>query len=141
DQEFMTLLARQAAVAYQNLILLDEVSHTKMLLESLLVSLTGGLIAADLKQQITIFNPSAAGILHLPARSYVGRPAHDVLQEFPAFLKILQETYSTKTTVSRQETVLSIAGQEAKIGYTTILITDPQKIVLGSGIIFQRLGQ
>ena len=66
DQEFMTLLGRQSAIAYQNLLLLDEVSHTKTLLESLLLNLSGGLIAVDLKGKLTIFNPAAASILHLP---------------------------------------------------------------------------
>src|ERR1700690_4554983 len=31
DQDFMTLLGRQAAIAYQNLLLIEEVSHTKVL--------------------------------------------------------------------------------------------------------------
>src|SRR5450755_1681011 len=62
DQEFMTLLGRQSAVAYQNLQLLDEVSNTKILFESLLENLTGGLIAIGLNGKITILNPAAASI-------------------------------------------------------------------------------
>jgi len=141
DQEFMTLLGRQSAIAYQNLLLLDEVSHTKMLLESLLINLSGGLIAVDLKNRVTIFNPAAASILHLASDKHVGQAAQEVLKDFPWFIKILQDTLSSKTTVSRQETMLPIAGESAKVGYTTILISDPIKIVLGAGIIFQRLGQ
>jgi GAF domain-containing protein len=139
DQEFMTLLGRQAAIAYQNLLLIDEVSHTKVLLESLLLNLTGGLIAMGLDRNITIFNPSAASILHLPAATYVGKPLADTLKDFPWFEKTLSDTLASKQTVSRQETVLKVAGEDAKVGYTTILISDPDKKVLGSGIIFQRL--
>ena len=139
DQEFMTLLGRQSAVAYQNLLLLDEVSHTKTLLESLLLNLTGGLIAVGIDGKMTIFNPAAATILNLPQAAYVGKVATDVLKEYPWFTKMLQDTLSSKATVSRQETVLSIKGEEAKVGYTTILISDPMKTVLGAGIIFQRL--
>jgi len=139
DQEFMTLLGRQSAIAYQNLLLLDEVSHTKMLLESLLVNLSGGLMAMDLKNKITIFNPSAASILGLRAADYVGKSADDVLKDLPWFLKTLQETLISKSTVSRLDTTLSIGGESTKIGYTTILISDPNKIVLGSGMIFQKL--
>ena len=139
DQEFMTLLGRQAAIAYQNLLLIDEVSHTKNLLESLLVNLTGGLIAVGLDGKMTIFNPAAASILHLPEGHYVGRPKTDVLNEYPWFVKTLEETLAAKTTVSRQDTTLVINGEAAKIGFTTILIRDSSKVVLGSGIIFQRL--
>jgi nitrogen fixation/metabolism regulation signal transduction histidine kinase len=137
----MTLLGRQAAIAYQNLLLIEEVSHTKVLLESLLLNLTGGLIAMGLDGHLTILNPAAASILHLPAGSYIGKSTADTLSDFPWFDKILKETLTSKQTTSRQETLLKISGEEAKIGYTTILISDPDKKVLGSGIIFQRLNR
>src|SRR5207302_7685045 len=135
---FMTLLGRQAAIAYQNLLLIEEVSHTKVLLESLLVNLTGGLIAMGLDRTITIFNPSAASILHLPPGSYGGKPLNEALKDFPWFEKTLTETLASKQTVSRKEIDLKIAGEDAKVGYTTILISDHNKKVLGAGIIFQR---
>jgi len=141
DQEFMTLLGRQTAIAYQNLLLLDEVSHTKTLLESLLLNLSGGLIAVDLKGKLTIFNPSAAAILHLPESDYLEKPVAEVLKQYPWFVKMLEETLASKSPVSRQETSLTIQGETATVGYTTILIRDPMKTVLGSGIIFQRLSR
>jgi len=139
DQEFMTLLGRQSAIAYQNLLLLEEVSHTKVLLESLLLNLTGGLIAIGVDGKLTIFNPAAASILHLPSGSYEGKPSSIVLKDYPWVIKTLEDTLSSKKTVSRQETTLTINKEEAKVGYTSILISDPAKKVLGSGIIFQRL--
>ena len=41
--------------------------------------------------------------------------------------------------VSRQEVTLPLKGKDSRIGYTTILISDAQKKLLGSGIIFQQL--
>lgn len=139
DQEFMTLLGRQSAVAYQNLLLIEEVSHTKVLLESLLINLTGGLIAVGLDGRITILNPAAASILRLAQGPYTGKSMVGILKDYPWFEKTLQGTLTAKQTVSRQETVLAIAGADSKVGYTTILISDPDKNVLGAGVIFQRL--
>ena len=139
DQEFMTLLGRQSAIAYQNLLLIEEVSHTKILFESLLENLSGGLIAVGLDGKITILNPAAAAILKLAAADQLGRPAAEALKETPWFLETLQSTLSAKTTVSRQETRQTLHGEASRIGFTTILIKDPQKIVLGAGIIFQKL--
>lgn len=139
DQEFMTLLGRQAAVAYQNLILVEELSHTKTLLESLLVNLTGGLVAMGADSSIMVLNPSAASILHLPAGPYVGKPAQDVLRDFGGLTQLMSGTLSGQPTVSRQEMILKIEGQDATIGYTTILIKDPSSKVLGAGVIFQKL--
>lgn len=139
DQEFMTLLGRQAAAAYQNLLLLDEVSHTKVLLESLLVNLSGGLIAMDVGRRLTILNPAAKSLLQLPPSAAVGSSVQEVLKEVPWFIQTLEETLAKKATVSRQETTLSLQGQTVRVGYTTILIADPNKQILGSGIIFQKL--
>jgi len=139
DQEFMTLLGRQSAVAYQNLLLLEEVSHTKILFESLLENLSGGLIAIGLDGKITILNPAAASILRFSTVDQIGKSAAEVLKEAPWFLETLQSTLAAKTTVSRQEIQQPLRGELTRIGYTTILIKDPQKIVLGAGIIFQKL--
>jgi adenylate cyclase len=139
DQEFMTLLGRQSAVAYHNLLLLEEVSHTKILFESLLENLSGGLIAIGLEGNITILNPAAASILKLAGTDQIGRSAAEALKDTPWFLETLQNTLASKSTVSRQESQQTLHGEPSRIGYTTILIKDPHKIVLGAGIIFQKL--
>ncbi len=114
-------------------------SHNKTLLESLLLNLSGGLVAIGLDGKLTIFNPAATAILHLPNSPYVGKPSSLILGDFPWFTKTLEETLATKATVSRQEIMLPIKGEPTKIGYTTILISDPMKRVLGAGMIFQKL--
>src|SRR5205807_2274728 len=83
DQEFMTLLGRQSAVAYQNLLLMEEVKHTKVLLESLLLNLTGGLIAMSREERITVFNPAAASILHIAPVPAIGTPLSEALRGYP----------------------------------------------------------
>ncbi len=139
DQEFLTLLGRQAAVAYQNLLLIAEVSQTKVLMESLLQSLSGGLIAMDSREMITVLNSAAARLLNLPDSGSVEKKAQDVLSGTPWFLEILQKTLTSRQTVSRQEAVVLIEAQEVRVGYTTILVVDQQKNVLGAGVIFQKL--
>ena len=74
DQEFMTLLGRQSAVAYQNLLLLEEVSHTKILFESLLENLTGGLIAISLTGT-SDFEPGSGRAPELTATDQTRKPA------------------------------------------------------------------
>jgi adenylate cyclase len=139
DQEFMTLLGRQAAIAYQNLVLVDELSHTKTLLESLLVNLTGGLIAMGTDSKIMILNPSAATILQLPREECVGKGVSVALKNVPWVSKILMDTLSSQATVSRHEANIEVGGEKIQLGYTTILIKDPVGKMLGSGIIFQKL--
>ena len=139
DQEFMTVLGRQTAAAYQNLLLLEEVTHAKTLLQSLLENMSGCLIAIDKAEQITIMNSSAAKLLQITIPEPVGKPANLVLIDYPWFVQTLRQTLGSKSTVSRQEITVTIQRQEKRVGYTTILITDQQKNLLGAGIIFQQL--
>jgi len=139
DQEFMTVLGRQTAAAYQNLLLYSEVTHAKTLLQSVLENLSGGLITADVKGYVTILNPAAARLLDIAAPNPVGLPVKDVLKDHAWFIEILDKTLKEKSTVSRQEVNLALKGKESRVGYTTILVTDPKKELLGSGIIFQQL--
>jgi PAS domain S-box-containing protein len=139
DQEFMTVLGRQTAAAYQNLLMLDEVIHAKTMLQSLLENMSGGLIATNLTGQITLMNPSAMNMLQLKATDVIGKQVSEVLVDYPWFIQTLRNTLSSKNTVSRQEVTLSIQRKESRLGYTTILITDQQKSLLGAGVIFQQL--
>jgi len=139
DQEFMTLLGRQTAVAYQNLNLLSEVRESKVLVESIVNNLTGGLIAINQDNRVTLMNPSAIRLLHLAEGSSAGKPVTEVLRHYPWFIDTLLQTQKTQQNVSRQETDISVEGVNTRFGYTTIVIADAQKNLLGSGIIFQKL--
>jgi PAS domain-containing protein len=139
DQEFMTVLGRQTAAAYQNLLMLDEVTHAKTLLQSLLENMSGGLIATNLAGLITLMNPAAMHMLQLKTTDVIGKPASEILVDFPWFLQTLRNTLASKNVVSRQEVTLAIQRKESRLGYTTILISDQQKTLLGAGVIFQQL--
>jgi GAF domain-containing protein len=138
DQEFMTVLGRQTAVAYQNLLLLQEITQAKTLLQSVMENLSGGLIAMDMSGNVTILNPAATRLLDIGG-PVVGQPVQNVLKDYPWFVEVLQKTLKEKNVVSRQEVNLALKGKEGRLGYTTLLISDTAKTLLGSGIIFQQL--
>lgn len=139
DQEFMTLLGRQAAVAYQNLLLIAEVQHKENLLGSVLGNLSGGLLAMDGQGMLTIANPASLQLLGLDPETKPGKPVAITLKDHGWLLDLLKKTLDTRETVSRQEVTATIGGESRRIGYTTILVAAPDKTVLGSGIIFQKL--
>lgn len=138
DQEFLTVLGRQVAAAFQNLLYVAEIKHARTLLQGIVENLSGGLVTMDLEGKVTTINPAAIRILDVVVPP-IGRPVKEVLKECPWFVEILEKTLKEKNTVSRQEVNLTLHGQENRIGYTTLLISDPQKNLLGSGIIFQQL--
>jgi PAS domain S-box-containing protein len=139
DQEFVEILGAQTAIAHQKLLLLRETLHTKVLLESLLLNMSGGLIAADTEGNLTILNPSAKNLLHLSSDKVLGKPAAAILMEYPDLLLILRRTLTSAKTVSREETTFTVQGHAVRFGYSTILMRDPWDHILGSGVIFQKL--
>jgi GAF domain-containing protein len=139
DQEFMSVLGQQTAVAYQNLLLIKETAQTKVLFESVVINMGGGLIAMDAQGAVTILNPSARQLLALPSMAVVGAPAAAVLMEYPALLQVLMRTLASKTMVSREETTLTVSGQPSRFGYSTIYMSDTEQTMVGSGVIFQKL--
>jgi GAF domain-containing protein len=139
DQEFMEILGAQTAIAHQKLLLMRETLHTKVLLESLLLNMSGALIAADIEGNLTILNPSAKRLLHLTSDKVLGKPAAAILMEYPALLHILRQTLAGGEMVSRVETTFTVQGHAVRFGYSTILMRDPWEHILGSGVIFQKL--
>jgi nitrogen-specific signal transduction histidine kinase len=97
------------------------------------------LVVVDPEQKVMILNPAATRLLQLAAGDARSKPAKDILAAFPWIIETLQKTFQEKRTVSRQETELLVQGESHRFGYTTILISGPQKEALGSGILFQRL--
>jgi PAS domain S-box-containing protein len=141
DQEFLTVLGRQAAAAYQNLLMYAEMNEAKTLLQSVLENLSGGLIAMSGQGAILIFNPAAGRLLGVIDGEAIGKPAKEVLRDYPWFVEIMEKTLQTRATVSREEVQLSVRGADARVGYTTIMISDRQKNSLGAGVIFQQLSK
>jgi adenylate cyclase len=139
DQEFMTLLGRQASIAAQNLFLWSEVRSKEMLLQNLLANFSAGLIAIDGAGGVTVLNPAARMILGLPPAAAVGQPAAEVLNTVPWLLETLEKTIANRRAVSRQETRLTLESRSVRLGYTTILIAGADQQVMGAGIIFQKL--
>lgn len=137
DQEFMTILGRQADAAYQNLLLIREATQTKNLLQSVLENLSGGLITIDLGGRVTIMNPAAARLLDITAPNPTGQAVKDVLKDHAWLVETLQKTLAERSTVSRQEVNIVLHGGNGPVGYSTLLITDNKKKLMGSGILFQ----
>jgi len=139
DQEFTSLLAKQAAIAYQNLQLMESSARSKALLDGILASMSGGLVAIDPQRNVLLCNPAATAILNLGGFNPVGRPASVVLIDWAPLVTVLEETLVSQQIRSRQELDFMIGPEKVRLGYSTIPIADSDKHPLGAAVIFQRL--
>lgn len=140
DLDLLNMIAKQTAIALENARLYDRLSQEKMYIESILSNLTGGVITADPKENMTHMNPTAERILAISANSSVGKSCSVALESYAGLYEEIAKTLANKQGVSRQTLECSRPGGETfSLGYSTFLITDRAGNALGAGVNFQDL--
>lgn len=104
---------------------------------SIIENLGGGFIAVDMHGRVILCNPAARRILQLPADVKLNQPVDQVLVHVGRLADILLDAVATRKTVKRQEFEWSHRGETRLLGYSTILIQDPQGELAGAGVTFQ----
>ncbi|RPJ20063.1 MAG: adenylate/guanylate cyclase domain-containing protein [Chloroflexi bacterium] len=89
DRDLLLAFANQAAVSIENARLfsslkrtLEEVTELKNLMDDVFASIVSGVITADVQDQITLCNRSAASILGHTSAEIVGRPLGEIMPAF-----------------------------------------------------------
>ena len=104
---------------------------------SIIENLSGGFLAMDMRGRLMLCNPAARRILALGDAVSLSAPADQVLRHVPRLVEILAGTLSTRQVVKRQEFQWEFEGQVRLLGYSTLLIQDPQGNLSGAGVTFQ----
>lgn len=140
DQDLLLLIARQTAIALQNAQLYEELSNANTFSESVIANLSGGFIAIDPNETITRVNAAAERILGISSSESVGKKCCEMLRNFPELHQELAQILQTKTKKIRQELNCTRSdGSSLQLGYSTFLIEDQKKNILGAAILFQDL--
>lgn len=106
--------------------------------QCILDNLTGGLISVDLKGKVVYVNPMAGKILRMPAETCCHDKGYEqVFEGFPALLGVIKETLETAKCVRRAEISIMHANTPLIIGYSTMLVKNPEGVELGVTVIFQ----
>jgi adenylate cyclase len=86
ERDLLTVFANQAAIAIENARLFASVRHTlaevtelKSLMDNVFSSIASGVITADIRDQITLCNRAAEGILGFTTANIVGHNIEEVL--------------------------------------------------------------
>jgi PAS domain S-box-containing protein len=105
-RDLLSAFANQAAVALENARLfasvtrtLDEVTELKNLMEDVFASIASGVITADMKDQITLYNRAAEAILEMPPEKLLGGSLRELL--LPLDPDLGQKLEDVKTTDTR----------------------------------------
>jgi adenylate cyclase len=137
DLRFVEAACRATALTLRNFRLEATVDKVTSSNASILENLGGGFLAIDMRGRLILCNPSARRILGISPELPLNLPVEQALGTIPEIAEILAKTASTRQTVKRQELRWTRDGQERVLGYSTIMIQDPQGNVSGAGITFQ----
>ncbi len=106
--------------------------------QCILDNLTGGLISVDLKGKVVYLNPMAGKILHMESETSCRDLQYDeIFFDFPALTGVIKETIGTGKCVRRAEISIMHANTPLIIGYSTMLVKNPEGVELGVTVIFQ----
>lgn len=129
EQNALQVLSGQLAVAIENAELFTEVQNAKIYNETLLESLTSGVIAAGTDERITVFNNEASQITGLDCQDMLDSP----LDALPGGLRDqLRKTLQTDESQVDREIVLQSGDEDVVIRASTSIFHGEDRQVLGA---------
>jgi PAS domain S-box-containing protein len=141
DLTFTVAVCRLANLALRAMKLEATVDKVTARNASIIENLGGGFIAIDTHGRIILCNPAAKRILNLPSDMPLHLAVDHTLMHVPKVSDILLDTLASRKVVKRQDLRWDFQGEERLLGYSTILIQDPNGELSGAGITFQDLTQ
>jgi PAS domain S-box-containing protein len=116
---------------------LAEKDRASNYLNNILESLTSGVVAINLKGEITLFNRAAEEILGYKTDEVLGRQYGEVMGNGVREKMTLPFTLkSRKSHINEEKEVLTKEGKKIPLGFSTSLLTDGENNVLGAVEVF-----
>ena len=133
DERILTSLSSQAAVALDNSQLYERVRGMKAYLESIVGSLSNGVVTIDAKRRITTANRSAVGVLGTQESSLLGQDSHPMLAkvnaDLPATVQQVQD--SGTSTLQFDVDCQTLDGKPVSMNLNAVPLVDPKGQKMG----------
>jgi len=141
DQRRLIALCAQAAVSIENAQLFEDVSNSRGYNESILRSMSNGVITLDAAGTVSKINESALRILRQAESEIVGRTLHDVFGERNAWvLGSLEKMVASGRIDSTVDASLQVGANEmVSVNLTTVPLRDMRDDRIGSMLILEDL--
>ncbi|MCP4669917.1 MAG: PAS domain S-box protein, partial [Desulfobacula sp.] len=132
----LNFLASQTAIAIENQNLYTKINNSNVYMTNMLESISNGIVATDIKGEVTLANRNAAAILGIKAKDFIGKPyayclKGNLKKEMDKILsKILEKGYASESMTSHSP----YKEVDITVGITASLLADKDKKTIG--IIF-----
>ena len=139
DERLLSSFSAQAAVAIDNAQLYERVREMKSYLESIVQSLSNGVLTVDAEGAITTANASACRILQTTDSVLVGRRAADVLRAVNASLvdDVAQVHESGRSSLLYDVDCRTLGGRDVAMNINTVPLLDLSGQKLGMLMVLE----
>ena len=138
DLEDISKVGREIGIAFENVRLVRTLEQTVAFQESLLKSLSAGVLVLDKDLRLLSMNPSAERILSIDYKAGAEPPhVNKVIGPHGPMLTVLKDVSEADDPIIRREIRLVIHGQYTIIGYSGVPIYGKDGSRLGSALLFQ----
>jgi transcriptional regulator with GAF, ATPase, and Fis domain len=138
DLELISMIGREVGIAFENVSLFRKLTNSQAFLESMMNSLSAGLVVCDPDDRVIELNPRAMDILGAKwAPTEPPRPAAEVLAACPDMLGVLAKASASAKPLNRQELMLSSAKGKLRVGWSGVPIIGKNGRRLGTAVLFQ----
>ncbi|MCX5790020.1 MAG: GAF domain-containing protein [Elusimicrobia bacterium] len=140
DLELVSMLGREIGIAFENGALFERLEEGRAFQESVVNSLSAGVVMVDLKLRLRKVNAMAKKMLWLEytdSEGEVGPAVNDVLRAYPPLLKVLQDVVVADAPSDTRKLSLQIGGLPVELAYKGVPIFSKKGVRLGSALLLQ----
>jgi adenylate cyclase len=140
DERRVKGLASQMGVAADYSQLFEEILSIKSYNESMLSSLTNGVVTVDLARTVTFINPAASRILRLDGDSAIGRRLADIFGGFNAWVgEAVEETDSAagEKLLPNSEFYIESEDEWVAVNLAIVPLRDGRQAPLGTMLVIE----
>jgi len=139
DEARLRAFSAQIAVTLENARLFDDVLNMKNYNESILKSISNGIVTLDAEGGIVTANDAAVALLRMPRDGLVGLPANDVFAGANAWIaESLEKTGRTgETTLAVDAQIACPGGETTSVNLTAMPLIDIAEAPIGSMMVLE----
>ena len=143
DLELISMIGREIGIAFENVTLIKQLEEARAFQESIINSLSAGVLVLDRHDRLIEVNPTARKILGAGINYVTGSPLplELGLPAYPELIAVLRSATVSESALTRQELTMKIAGRACVIGYSCVPIKAPKGDRVGTVLLFQDITQ
>jgi adenylate cyclase len=140
DERRLAGLASQMGVAFDYALLFDQVMMIKSHNETMLRSLSNGVVTVDLAGAVSYMNPAAGRILHLDDEASIGRSLTEIFDGFNAWvIEAIDEAAASgeEKSLPNSEFFIASADDWIAANLAVIPLRDAKQTALGAMLVIE----